>query len=1532
MKRYGHTAIEYLFLFVFFVFFMVPQADCPAQELTITEFMAANGQGIQDQDGDYSDWIEIYNPGRDPVSIGGWFLSNDVDDLTQWEFPAVVIDGQSFLMVFASGKDRTDPGDELHASFKLDRDGEYLALVEPDGKTIAKDFFPEYPRQLSDVSYGAAMESQTTSLIGPDWVAQLWWPSDDRLGDDWIAPVFDDTTWTWAGMGIGYDRTAPREVTLEDVTQPGDIIEPTSFNSPANEEFDKVIDNDPGTKYLNFDKLNAGFTVTPSAGPSIIKGLRLTSANDAPDRDPTSFTLLGSNDGLTFTEIAGGDLPDFPDRFYEVEITFDNDRAYSQYRLLFPKVRNPDAAVAMQIAEVEFLGSGGAGTTFAEWIDTDVEADMHGRRTSAYLRIPFVAEAGWPLDWLALHMRYDDGFAAFLNGVEVARANAPTTLVYNSTATANRPYERAMVAERFGLSDYAYLIEPGNNVLAIQALNDSADSEDFLIEAQLESTQVMLGDNGYFESPTPGTTNGQVSLGLVADPLVDVERGFYDDPFEVTLTCPTEGATIVYTVDGSEPTLITADQRAGLTLNRHETTLHDLPDERPTIIGGTKYIGPILVDRTTTLRAAAFLDGWRSSQVVTHTYLFLDDIVTQDQAAALAAGFPASWNGQAADYALDSRVIGRAGQDNYNGKYTATIRDDLQSLPSMCIVMDIDDMFGSQGIYSNPTSRGASWERAASLELIYPDGREGFQENAGIRIQGGAFRRFDLTLKKSFRMVFREEYGVPKLDFPLFGPDAAEEFDNFILRANSNDAWRYGASGALYIRDTFAMDTVREMGNVASHSEFVHLYINGLYWGLYNPVERPDAAFSASYRGGDKDTWDAINQDSAPDGNYEAWNRLRSVLSGDLSDDSVYEFVQGNDPNGVRNPDYEDLIDVDNMIDYMILNLYVGNNDWPHRNWWAGRDRNDGDGFQFYPWDTETALSGVTTNRIGVDNAVAQPYGALRANARFRRLFGDHVQRHFFNGGVFYVNPDSPAWDPAHPENNRPAARFAALADWVEHAIVGESARWGDQLNNAPYTRDEHWARERDNLLNNYFPRRSEIVLDQFRNAGLFPNIDAPVFNQQGGAVEPGFELAMNTSSGMIYYTLDGTDPIAPIQVRELSRTSFVTSDSPKRVLIPSTTNGGYVLGSSWQAVDGFDDAAWLVGTSGVGYDTAADYDALIGIDVDSLMRGTATSAFIRIPFRTALQNLAGVNFMTLNVRYDDGFVAYLNGVQIAADNAPAAVQWDSVATAGHDDSAATQFVSIDVSQFVDTLQGGNNLLAIHGLNVSVSSSDFLIDAELVAGQREVIGSPPTSQEYTGPITLTDTVTVKARAFDGFEWSALNEAVFSVGSSTLVITELHYHPSNPTVEEEAAGFDDENDFEFIELLNAGTASFDLVGVRFVDGIEFDFTEAAQTLLAPGRSVLLVKDVEAFEARYGSDLTIAGQYDGRLSNSGETIKLVDAADQTLAEFTYGTVAPWPDSPDGAGPSLELANVMADPTLPESWQASDVAGGSPGTTSF
>ena len=571
--------------------------------------------------------------------------------------------------------------------------------------------------------------------------------------------------------------------------------------------------------------------------------------------------------------------------------------------------------------------------------------------------------------------------------------------------------------------------------------------------------------------------------------------------------------------------------------------------------------------------------------------------------------------------------------------------------------------------------------------------------------------------------------------------------------------------------------------------------------------------------------------------------------------------------------------------------------------------------------------SDLNTDRTGVNSSVARPYAALKTNPDFRLWFADRVQHHFFNGGTFFVNPDKPQWSMVEPENNVPASRFAQLAAQIEMAIVGESARWGDQLVNSPFTWDD-WSRERDNLLTNYFPRRSAIVLEQLRRAGLYPRIIAPAFNHAGGNVDPGFNLSMSAQGGKIFYTLDGTDPKTRLESHEISRFDLLNSDTQRRVLVPTADNGGDALGADWYGDINFDDDTWMLGTGGLGYDTGNEYQDFIGMDVMDSMRGKNGSAFIRIHFEAGSQVNEETNLMVLRMRYDDGFKAFLNGVHIASSNAPEILEWNSFATGTHDDSLAVQFQEFDVSAFVTYLRPGTNLLAIQGLNVSNASSDFLIDAQLLVGQQVIVGEQPTSRIYETPIILRDLTTIKARTLSGSEWSAMSEATYVVGNPRVMVSELHFHPEDPSLEEMAYGYLDADEFEFIEIHNPGTTTFTLGGLRFVDGVDFDFTRSPMSRLAAGASLLVVKNRVAFEMRYGKGLPIAGEFTGNFSNRGERVALANNENEVLVEFSYDDGDSAFKSGDGSGYTLIAGGEADNPNEKTYWKTSEQMGGSPG----
>lgn len=125
-----------------------------AVQAVLNEFMAANNRTLRDQDGNYSDWIELYNPGTAPLNLSGYHLTDDPDILGKWTFPAVVLNSRSYLVVFASGQNRAVAGQQLHTNFRLDAAGEFLALVAPDGTNVVQAFRPGFPPQTNDISYG----------------------------------------------------------------------------------------------------------------------------------------------------------------------------------------------------------------------------------------------------------------------------------------------------------------------------------------------------------------------------------------------------------------------------------------------------------------------------------------------------------------------------------------------------------------------------------------------------------------------------------------------------------------------------------------------------------------------------------------------------------------------------------------------------------------------------------------------------------------------------------------------------------------------------------------------------------------------------------------------------------------------------------------------------------------------------------------------------------------------------------------------------------------------------------------------------------------------------------------------------------------------------------------------------------------------------------------------------------------------------------------------------------------------------------
>ncbi|MFT5107784.1 MAG: hypothetical protein ACI9UA_003418 [Pseudoalteromonas tetraodonis] len=642
----------------------------------------------------------------------------------------------------------------------------------------------------------------------------------------------------------------------------------------------------------------------------------------------------------------------------------------------------------------------------------------------------------------------------------------------------------------------------------------------------------------FFSSPTPGAANDPNGLAKVEDTKFSPDRGYYQTAINVTITTDTPGATIYYTTDGMPP----------VDANGNPTAT------------AIAYSAPVALTQTTPVRAAAVKTGFAPTNIDAHSYILLDiDNANADgtDTAGLNTPFlqqtqPAGWgNLSSGDFNMDTRVTkATATASGHTSSTAQTMLQGMRDIPTISIAMNRADFSGGNGIYSNSGSKGFAWERDCSAEFIPATGdtRTDWQENCGLRVQGGASRNSGSSPKHSLSFRFRADYGVGKLRKVMFPGSAVEEFNVIALRAGYNNSWIHSSSGqrekGSMIRDQWVRQSMLDMGSPAAGEGFMaHIFINGLYWGVHNLCERGDASHYAAHNGGDEDLLDARNGSQYTDGNSTAWNQIAGVVSG-----GDWSEIQG-------------VIDIDQYIDYQIINRYGGNADLKSGgNWRAGGGGPFPGGqpelmapWQLYSWDAERTLESQTSSGTPLDPMGVR--GTLEGNTEYKIRFADRLQKHFFNGG---------ALTPAATK-----ARWMKYADNLDRAIIAESARWGDHRGTL-YTRDNQWLTEQNRLYNTYFPVRSSNVFNNYNS--LFPNTNAAVFRvnatpQHGGEIPGGGTLTITATSGTIYYTLDGNDPRlegGAIDPSAVAITSGSTVTLPASGLIRMRARSG----SEWSALD----------------------------------------------------------------------------------------------------------------------------------------------------------------------------------------------------------------------------------------------------------------------------------------------------------------------------------------------------------------------------
>lgn len=598
------------------------------------------------------------------------------------------------------------------------------------------------------------------------------------------------------------------------------------------------------------------------------------------------------------------------------------------------------------------------------------------------------------------------------------------------------------------------------------------------------------------------------SAATVAKPSFGKAHGFYTASFTVKLTTSTAGARIRYTKDGTKPT------------STHGTDIAS---------GAT-----VSIATTTPLRAVGYLSGWTTSYPFTQTYIFLSHVLTQTR----PSGYPTKWisiyGTKVADYDMDPNIVNHA-------TYSQTILNDLKAIPTVSVVLDRIKLFGTaggtDGVYTFGGYEGGmnTMEVECSTELIPVGGVGGFQIDCGLKGHTG------VPHKRSLRLLFKSNYGGPQtLNYPFY-EDApvnssanANVFGKLTLRHGNNDSWHAhwlsvpAIVNATYLRDSFVRHSFLTMRGTGGRNMLVHLYLNGMYWGVYDAVERTDARFAAENMGGAKTDWYARNMGGTISGSSARFYSLHSMAqAGGLSDNTKYNNLS-------------QYLNVSHFCGYIIANWFAGTQDWPGNNWYGVNKNSPAQSFMYMSWDSDLCFENASNNggQLGAwvcpwfydtsaaaahysQSLVCKLWRSIDDNNDFRMLFADRVFRYCYQNG------------PLTEANSK--ARWDSLVSNARPAMVGESARWGDCLRTSGglpdrprFTINSHWnpaaQRVRDALTGNTGRFVNALRANSPR---LYPEFSPPYYSQYGGEVAAGYQLVLSTgaSSGTIYYRADGGDP-----------------------------------------------------------------------------------------------------------------------------------------------------------------------------------------------------------------------------------------------------------------------------------------------------------------------------------------------------------------------------------------------------------------------
>ena len=798
------------------------------------------------------------------------------------------------------------------------------------------------------------------------------------------------------------------------------------------------------------------------------------------------------------------------------------------------------------------------------------------------------------------------------------------------------------------------------------------------------------------------------------------------------------------------------------------------------------YTNGIAIAGTKAVRVQVARPGYRSPRIQTKTFIFLDDVIT-------------------------SAVMNTTVTQDPN--YAPRMKPGLLALPTISLVLT-----------NTPTYD----EQEGSMEVLWPGGANAVQQNCGIYQFGGSWQTF---AKKSLTLAFRSLYGAGKLHTPLF-----DGFDHGVLPKTSFDKLELGAGNqdmnarGFYMADRFVQDSLLDMGSLNPHGRFIHVYLNGVYWGQYNCKEVLMENFLADYLGGTADDYVSVKGNDNVGDNFvlgtpdaphtQPWERVVALRSS-------YAAVSP-------------YLDVTHLIDFLLLWNY-GDAESEFR---ACGTREAGSGFKFWMNDADGFLR---TNSLGLNRTVRNGPGDLfsglvaEGHPDFKTLLADRIYRHFFNQGGL-----TPAANDA-----RLAVRMLEIHD----SLLAECARWG-------YRTPANWESSSATIRSTLFPARTGQLVGYLRSGGLYPAFDPPAFNQFGGLVTNGFKPQLTSSDGTIYYTLDGSDPrlaggAISSQARVWSADALtITNDLTLNVRV-------LAAGGQWSALA---QPRYLLAARRA--PTARD---LLVTEINYNPAGSDDYEFIEL--WNSSSNLLDLSGVTLSnaVRFvfPSGSALAPGAFVLVVKSAPAfAARYQSPGSPYYMTNLAVAGVwsgSLDNSG--ETL----SLMASNGLELSSvpyqTSGDWPERGDGKGSSIELHALPPAA--------ATD-AEVRALVADGSNWGASSLYQGSPGRFDTFVKSVRL--SEVLSHTDITG-------DWLELWNSGAQPVDLSGCTLTDNLDLPARWAfpSNTVMAPGQFLVLTS------AQLGFAFSELGDDAALLQMSGtNVIRFLDTVDFPAAnrEETFG----------------------------------------------